>query len=160
MITVRLATLDDLKYLPEIYHASFGNTSSEEIFLSHFKLSGRYILVAQLDDLVIGYIHGYVEQSDGYGSVSILAVSPRFRQRGVGRQLLDDLLAILFQNPRVREVDLRVEPFNVPAILLYRKIGFVETKPANSEDPNYIEMKISRPMWFEKLAQKTGVERE
>lgn len=51
--------------------------------------------------------------------------SPRYRRRGLGRQVVETALQHAFDN-RVRRVNLLVYLPNGPAIALYRALGFVE----------------------------------
>ncbi|WP_338721578.1 ribosomal protein S18-alanine N-acetyltransferase [Devosia sp. XK-2] len=52
-----------------------------------------------------------------------IAVDPRWRGRGVGRALMDAVLADLMLSP-VRRLFLEVDEQNMPAIRLYEKLGF------------------------------------
>ncbi|MBI1340667.1 ribosomal-protein-alanine N-acetyltransferase [bacterium] len=59
------------------------------------------------------------------GDVLTIAVDPGFRGRGVGRRLLDDLIDRA-RRLGARRVVLEVGAGNIPAIRLYRSLGFVE----------------------------------
>jgi len=48
------------------------------------------------------------------------------RRRGVGTRAMSQLLAIAFDECRLRRIRLGVFEFNAPAIALYRKLGFVD----------------------------------
>ena len=53
-------------------------------------------------------------------------VSPDYRKRGLGRELLEKLCRFAEQN-NVKTIFLEVDATNAPAINLYRKTGFVPT---------------------------------
>jgi ribosomal protein S18 acetylase RimI-like enzyme len=55
-----------------------------------------------------------------------IAVHEGHQGRGVGRALMNELLAWARSNPRVDKVELQVRATNAPAIALYRSLGFVE----------------------------------
>ena len=56
--------------------------------------------------------------------VTTLAVRPERRRRGYARVLIE---AALGASPEVRRVHLEVRPSNVPALSLYKSLGFVTT---------------------------------
>lgn len=55
-----------------------------------------------------------------------IAVHEGHQRRGVGRLLMNELLAWARSNPHVEKVELQVRSSNEPAIALYRLLGFVE----------------------------------
>lgn len=55
-----------------------------------------------------------------------IGVSLGYRGHGLGEQLLSMVLHIAKQNQRINWIDLKVLDTNLPAIHLYRKLGFVE----------------------------------
>lgn len=154
MFIFRLATRDDLRYLPALYFSAFGNTSTEEIFAFHYNLADRYILVALLDGVIVGYTHGYIEQVDEYAHVSVLAVEPLYHRQGIGRELLNNLLIIFFRNPRIRRVTLWVHNHNTNARWLYRSMGFVEILNTNPDDSDFMKMELGRGVWISSRGER------
>ncbi|WP_068713810.1 GNAT family N-acetyltransferase [Vibrio tritonius] len=55
-----------------------------------------------------------------------IGVAHCYRGHGLGEQLLSMVLDVAKQNQRINWVDLKVLDTNLPAIQLYRKLGFVE----------------------------------
>jgi ribosomal protein S18 acetylase RimI-like enzyme len=55
-----------------------------------------------------------------------IAVHEGHQREGVGRALMNELLAWARSSPRVEKVELQVRSSNAPAIALYRSLGFVE----------------------------------
>ena len=70
-------------------------------------------------------IVGYAGASISYeqGDILSVCVSEQFRKRGMALILMDTLLEFL-KDKKVEQVFLEVEEDNIPAIKLYKKIGF------------------------------------
>lgn len=88
---------------------------------------GRYA-VAEEDGRPVG--HAFVEPM-GLEAVAhvvrlTICVHPGCRGRGIGRALMEDLMAWARRAPGVEKVELLVRATNAPAIALYRKLGFEE----------------------------------
>jgi ribosomal-protein-alanine N-acetyltransferase len=66
-----------------------------------------------------------------------IAVAPQFQRRGLARLLFAELVAEL-RTARATEVILEVRASNLPALGLYRRLGFVETgrRPRYYADPD------------------------
>lgn len=71
-------------------------------------------------NIVAGYIGCHTVLDEGY--IANVAVSPDFRRRGIGKQLVETLLA---QLEELAFVTLEVRASNEPAIALYTGCGFV-----------------------------------
>jgi RimJ/RimL family protein N-acetyltransferase len=88
---------------------------------------GRYVVAEEYGE-VIG--HAFLDplpmRATSHVFELTIVVHPDHRRRGVGRRLLDDLLAWADADPRVGKVELRVRSRNEPALALYRAVGFVE----------------------------------
>lgn len=55
-----------------------------------------------------------------------MMVEKRYRGQGIGKSLIEELLAWAKQNPHIQKVSLGVFATNVAAIALYKKMGFTE----------------------------------
>lgn len=88
---------------------------------------GRYI-VAEEDGTLVG--HALLDPFDMRATAHVfsltIVVHPGHLGRGIGRAMMDDLLAWAKADPRVRKVELRVRDGNDRAIRLYESCGFVE----------------------------------
>jgi ribosomal-protein-alanine N-acetyltransferase len=71
----------------------------------------------------VGFV--MVRSTDGEAEVLTLAVNPRHRGKGLGRQLMDAALRRLYHD-RVRSVFLEVDEGNAAALGLYARLGFRE----------------------------------
>jgi len=95
-----------------------------EAFLSELKAGHNHYVAARSGDKVVGYAgiarlgilppHEY--------EIHTIGVDPAFQGQGIGRRLLDELLAFAGNGT----VFLEVRTDNAPAIALYRSAGFVE----------------------------------
>lgn len=77
-------------------------------------------LKAVEDNHMVGFVAGDPRPRDGWGWIATIAVSPRYRQKGIGRALLracESKLGV----PRVR---LTVRTSNQVAIAMYEKEGY------------------------------------
>lgn len=87
-------------------------------------------LVAVEGERVVGYIGSQTVL--GETDVMNVCVCPAYRRMGVGRQLVESLIALLKANG-VYKLTLEVRVSNAPAITLYEKLGF----RAIGRRPNY-----------------------
>lgn len=101
--------------------ACFGESAwSRESILSQLENPVSYCAVALEEERVIGYIA--FERIADEGSLVELAVDPEHRQQGIGRELV---ALMLTSCSGMRTVCLEVRASNIPAINLYRAVGFV-----------------------------------
>ncbi|MBQ4105696.1 MAG: ribosomal protein S18-alanine N-acetyltransferase [Clostridia bacterium] len=101
----------------------FSNPWSEDTVSSLLKNSNACVFGALEGDLLIGYVA--LEWVLDEGSLTNLAVLPEFRRNGVAESLLQELLAFAESNS-LQFVTLEVRASNIPAMSLYRKLGFKE----------------------------------
>lgn len=88
---------------------------------------GRFTLVATEGELDLGFASfGSDLENETRGHLFSLYVAPESAGRGVGRKLLNAVIAQL-SNIEKSEVTLWVFKENPTAIGLYRKFGFIET---------------------------------
>lgn len=59
--------------------------------------------------------------------LGIMIGSPEFRGLGYGREALQGVLSYLFNSLEIKEVFLGVDHKNIPAISLYKSLGFLES---------------------------------
>src|SRR3954469_855152 len=114
---VRSATSADVPAIAAIERASFSDPWSVGAFR---ELMGPCSLVADARGAVAGYVFARVVADEG--EVLNLAVDEIFRQRGVGRQLLDAVFT-LFRKRGVRTVFLEVRTSNARGRAFYQTMG-------------------------------------
>jgi len=111
----------DVKECVAIERCSFPVPWSEDEFIRTLRRRNCIGMVAEVDDLVVGYM--VYDLQAGSIEVINLAVHPAYRLAGVGTAMLDKVKSKLtFQ--RRRRVVCRVCEDNLPAHLWLRKNGF------------------------------------
>lgn len=88
----------------------------------------RIYFIAEDDDRWVGMAAGFLEETSEGGSVELLSmwVDPTCRGRGLGRQLVEQVMA--WARARgAEQVGLWVTDSNIPAIALYCRCGFTST---------------------------------
>lgn len=89
---------------------------------------GRLAIVAELEGKVVGFLHFAVQDKkrvEHVGSFA-LSVDADYRNQGIGRLMIEELLAWATVQPTIEKVALGVLSTNERAIALYRKLGFQE----------------------------------
>lgn len=117
---------DSLKaeYLPEmaeIEKEAFDEPWTVGMFLPELDDENAYYLVGLSGGEVIAYggFHKVLDE----GQIANIAVRSDMRGKGVGRQLMQELLKLAKDNG-VKRITLEVKDVNVRAINLYKSLGF------------------------------------
>ena len=87
----------------------------------------KLIITPKIDGRIIGMLDfspGIRNRIAHYGEFG-MSIHPDYQGIGVGRMMLESLLAWARENPRIETVRLRVHSLNHRAISLYEKCGFV-----------------------------------
>ncbi|MCX8184555.1 MAG: ribosomal protein S18-alanine N-acetyltransferase [Sulfolobales archaeon] len=113
---------EDLRRVCEIELRSFSHPYPCQLFLVYYYLFPKLFLVAECDNLVVGYAVGVVENGDK-GHLASIAVDENYRGRGLGRALIEEFEARI-KTLGVFKVYLEVSIRNEVAISLYRKLGY------------------------------------
>lgn len=143
-LTIREAKISDLDTVHSIELTCFGQDAYGPALLQIYQMvSPNTFLVAEHEGNVIGYVIGTLEARDK-GHVVSIGVHPNYRKRGVATALLNEVIS-RFNARGVKIVKLEVRVSNLPAINLYRKLGFeitgtVEKYYSDGEDA-YMMMK-------------------
>lgn len=130
--TIRRAERDDIprviyinmKCLPENYPDFF--------FYYHLDNWNDAFFVAEVSNVVVGYIMNRIERGIGFfkkillkkGHVVSIAVLEEYRKRGIGEALMIAGMNAMKNIYDSREAYLEVRVSNYPAIRLYEKLGF------------------------------------
>lgn len=112
---------EDIQEVYEINRRSFTTDAwSKEAFEREFSLpySIRYVL--EEEGKVVGYSVIWVIKGEAF--LMTFAVAPEHRGRGVGKEFMRMLLKDLKGKAEVVQLDVRKS--NLPAIRLYRSVGF------------------------------------
>lgn len=86
------------------------------------------LFVAMVNDKLIGMIdiHGQYKIKTKHSCEFGLSVSKDYRNKGVGRRLLETVINWAKRHDTIEKVCLGVMSNNLPAIAIYEKLGFVE----------------------------------
>jgi ribosomal-protein-alanine N-acetyltransferase len=120
-LSIRSATPADLDEIVEIESASYAAPWSPETFKSLFGRKGVSFLVAEDGAELVGYAIAWEVAEEA--ELGNLAVSPRFRRRGIGGALLDRMIDHLAGHA-LRSLFLEVRWSNGAALRLYESRGF------------------------------------
>ncbi len=86
---------------------------------------GATILVAAVEQHVVGYVSTWIDRASGQGFIPNLAVDQQWRGTGIGRQLIDAALEH-FRQQRVAQVRIETLEQNAVGQSLYPAMGFHE----------------------------------
>ena len=125
-VQIRPVQSADLDRILEIERASFDADAWDlKLFLEYLRRCPDLFLVARRARRIAGYIITCTGPRNT--ELVSIAVDPRDRQRGLGRAMLDETLALL-RSRRVRSWWLMVATDNEPAIRFYEDYGFIRTR--------------------------------
>ena len=115
-------TTADIENVIAIERASFQFPWSTRFFLDELQVDCARSILAEVEGRIVGYVLFWFlpEEVD----IHNIAVHPNFRRQGIGRLLLEQVVAAARRQDRVR-VTLDVRFSNAPAQNLYRSFGFL-----------------------------------
>ena len=130
MIEIVLMNESHVAPIAQIEKLCFSDPWSENSIA--YELTGRlsYWLVALDGGEVVGYIGS--QSVLGESDMMNVAVHPDYRRRGIGRELVTELINAL-KEKGVYSLALEVRASNAPAIALYEQMGFAQV----GVRPNY-----------------------
>ncbi len=119
-IIIKKAERQDVPEIAEIERKSIPEPWSEAAFAAALSDEKAVTLAAFSDSVLCGFITGVhlLDTADIYS----VAVSEEYREKGVGKRLLEKFFSAL--PDEVQAVNLEVRESNTPAINLYKKFGF------------------------------------
>ena len=121
-VTLRAMRWPDIEAVHAIETAVFEvDPWSAEQFWGELAQPTREYVVAEDDGVIIGYAGAYLLPPDS--DVQTIAVSPTAQGRGLGRALLEELIAIA-ERHECTQLLLEVRSDNVSAIGMYERFGF------------------------------------
>ncbi|WP_230398862.1 ribosomal protein S18-alanine N-acetyltransferase [Novisyntrophococcus fermenticellae] len=134
MITIREMLFEDLDQVLSIEEANFSVPWTANGFLSFLMREDAYFLVAVEGNHILGYCGVILTPPES--DITNICVAQDFRRKGVARKLLEQLSSKLVQQG-IREIHLEVRESNLPALTLYRKLGFNQDglRPRYYESP-------------------------
>jgi len=106
--------------------------------------NGSIYLIAEINKKITGYLtfkKGGVRRTSHLGYISIF-IKRKYREKGIGRLLMEELTEWAKQNPEIEKLSLLVFANNKRAIELYKKTGFKTEGILRKDmkiDGNYID---------------------
>lgn len=154
------------RYVPEdkysilILEAEAFDEHNPYEYLGFYEVFQDGFFVCVQDNDVVGFVVGYA-LSESEGHIFSLAVSRFHRNRGIAEFLLDHMCTyFLFKGLQKASLEVRVG--NVPAIRLYKKLGFaavwVETKYYADGEDGYVMMVNLNAYFFQKEQMRLSCE--
>jgi [ribosomal protein S18]-alanine N-acetyltransferase len=124
-VTICPMTEDDLDQVLGIESASFSHPWNRTHFHDELKSPHSFPFSAfDGTGRLVGYICPMIILDEGH--ILDVAVHPDFRGHGLGKLLVEKVLAICRERD-AEFVSLEVRPSNIEAISLYHRLGFIET---------------------------------
>ena len=120
---IRAFKRPDVKRVLEIEMESFDDPYPASILIDIYNL-GAGFLVAQQDNIVVGYIIFWIRYEDE-GHIISIAVDKNYRRKGIGAELVK-YAADTFRKCNVKEIKLEVRIGNTGARKFYTELGFKE----------------------------------
>ena len=115
---------DDIKNVVEVENKSFTIPWHEESFVQELTNNLALYLVAKIEEKAVGYVGVWKILNEGH--ITNVAVHPDYRNQGIGRALVSELL-LLCTKEGIDSFTLEVRKSNLIAQKLYRELGFVES---------------------------------
>ena len=112
---------EDLEEVMAIERASFRYPWSSRFFLQEFQVKCARSMLAVVDEKIVGYVLFWLLPNEI--DIHNVAVLSAFRRRGIGRLLLNQVIAEGMRLSYLR-VTLEVRRSNIPAQRLYESLGF------------------------------------
>lgn len=152
---LRKFVMDDLQSVMRINRVCLPENYSDYFFIDLFERFPETFIVAEENGEIVGYIMCRIElglSNFGFGGiikkghVVSVAVLPEHRKKGVGEALIVKALEGM-QRYNAKQCFLEVRVSNVPAISLYKKLGFEVTRTirgyyADGEDAYVMSKKL------------------
>ena len=89
---------------------------------------GSLVIVAELEGEIVGmldFTSGHRKRIAHTGDFG-MSVGKAYREDGIGRAMLESLIAWVSAHPTLEKINLKVHSTNSRAISLYQKLGFIE----------------------------------
>ncbi len=145
-LKIRKATLNDIEAIVRLneqlanYHRKIDKyykpgSEIEKSFRKHLSEIIRKrnvkIMVAEIDDKVIGYFIGKIEKAKSFiaskkiGKISDAFMEEKYRKSGIGRMMFNELVQ-WFKKNKIKHIELSVDSRNETGIKAWQKFGFKE----------------------------------
>jgi ribosomal protein S18 acetylase RimI-like enzyme len=119
--------------LPDVFVRPLGKTREKDYFVDLLSNSDVGFFVAEMDDRVVGFVHGLVREMSQIpifrqrriASIDSVVVTNEFQRKGIGSKLVETVQAWAIENG-AESIELNVYEFNESAIAFYHRMGFLD----------------------------------
>jgi RimJ/RimL family protein N-acetyltransferase len=140
--SIRLARTDDVAHLVKIsqnsyidsrfyFDTNFPRERAEALYQTWIKVScegwAQAVLVAELDQIPVGYVTCHIDQEQKSGNIGLVGVSSQAQGHGIGKTLVFSALD-WFSTQGMEKVTVVTQGRNLPAQRLYQRCGFITQK--------------------------------
>ena len=84
------------------------------------------LLIAVLDEQIVGYVYYEDFEADGLTDICFLNVMQYARNRNIGTMLVKKAIGESFRNRKIKKIEISVRVDNIAALRLYQRLGFSE----------------------------------
>lgn len=108
-------------------HGQWQQDYRAEVPTLHDPAAGRHVALAQIGQVIAGYVAWKTDQKPNHGQIYLLAVSSSYRRQHVGRQLcLHAIEQMKANRVEVIEISTGDDTFHTAARALYETLGFTK----------------------------------
>jgi len=143
-VIIRRASLEDLNTIQELNNSLFKlekenydstlvkdwplSKEGKEYFFDLIK--NHYVIVATIDNIIVGYLAGSIEEKGSYvevqyGEINNMIINDKYRGLGIGRLLIDNFKEYC-KTKNISNIKVVASYKNKNAIEFYHKNGFEE----------------------------------
>lgn len=105
--------------------------------------------VILLDNKIVGFANFYEVKKNNYCSIGNVIISSDFRNKGIGKYLIETVESIALEKYNIREMHISCFNMNTKGILLYSKLGYLPyeiEKRLDKEESKVALMKMKKEM--------------
>jgi len=124
--TIEKASIEHLDTLHEIEMKCFETEAFTKQQIAHLLTDSNSVsLVSKMESEIVGFVIGkiYTNKKPATAHILTIDVSPKHRQKGVGRSLLQEIEKT-FKHKGIKICCLEARANNIEALGLYRKSGY------------------------------------
>ncbi len=144
--TMIFSSTDQVLTSPEEFRKDGTFENQLKRIKNYSEAAGKCIFVAEIEGRIVGMIdfwNGHRKRIEHTGEFG-MGVHPDYRNKGIGKCLIEMLLKWAKENPMIEKVKLGVFSTNARGIHLYTKMGFVEegrkVNEVKTEEGKYIDV--------------------
>lgn len=145
---IRKMTVADISFAAEIEKNCFVHPWSEQSIESELMRDNSVFLMAFEENTPVGYVGLSSVMDEGY--MGNLAVLESCRRKGIGRALMEALIAEC-KKLELAFVTLEVRASNTPAIKLYEALGFAEVGRRKNYYKEPLEDALLLTLYFKEI---------